>query len=168
MHGLSARTVMSVCLACVALAPAALYAWVWIAPCPRASDVDAHGGDPAGTRECTPEPCKEVAKLIQQPRIPAGTIRKVAQKSSECQRFATGSTRGVASDSHAGPSSGARAPGFIRRNNSGTFGYIRVHSGTFGCVCHPSRPPRHPRKPANRGAHSVRAGYIRRMHPSFL
>ena len=57
--------------------------------------------------------------------------------------------------------------GYIRVH-SGTFGYIRVHSGTFGYTRPLSGPPRHPRKPTNLGIHSVRSGYIRRMHPSLL
>merc|ERR1712051_886342 len=88
---------------------------------------------------------------------------------SECQRFVTWSTHGVASDIHTGLPPGAWALGTFggtKRVHSGTFGYIRVHSGTFGYTRPPSGPPRHPRKPTNLGVHSVRSGYIRRMHPS--
>ena len=57
---------------------------------------------------------------------------------------------GVVSDSHTGLSPGAGA-GYIRRNNRGTFGYIRVHSGTFGyirvhsgvCAAPPDLPDTH-------------------------
>ena len=53
-------------------------------------------------------------------------------------------------------------------HSEGTFGYIRVHSGTFGHAAPLPDFRETPRKPAIPGIHSILPGYIRRNHPSLL
>ena len=104
-----------------------------------------------------PQPFKEIAKLIQQPRTSVMCLGVWG--------------RVVASDGHAGLSPGAWAPGTFGakrgyiRVHSGTFGYIRVHSGVSAPL--PDLPDTHENQRILGSTLSTQGTFAATTHPLY-